>query len=288
MKVHSLGLQTDLAIHLREGLIEEHPDHLVLRTPDNPDFYGGNALVIPALDDLDAWERRFTEAFPTALHRAFSVDNREGLPSEGSLEEARARGYNVRRLAALSATADTLRLASTPRGHSVRRLDEDDWSSQLELMRQVDAESGLQGEAHDRYLTAYVASRQRWSQAGTGSFWGVFDGSALVASAGLFFSDGLGRYQDVVTAPHARRRGAASALVSKLGHEAFERGCHAVVIVTVDDSDAHRLYRGLGFVLQENYVDMSRSPAMGSADGPPGGPTSEPPAPGPQEVADLL
>lgn len=260
MEIHSLGLQTDLDIHLREGLIEEHPDHLVLRTPDNPDFFGGNALVIPALDDLGAWERRFTEAFPTALHRAFSVDNREGLPSEGSLEEARARGYIVRRLAVLTATADTLRLASAPRGHSLRRLDDDDWSSQLELMRQVDAVSGLHGEAHERYLSAYVASRQRWSRSGTGSFWGVWSDAALIASAGLFCCDGLGRYQDVVTAPHARRRGAASALVSALGHDAIDRGCHTVVLVSVDASDAHRLYMNLGFEVCESYVDLMRTP----------------------------
>lgn len=260
MKVHSLGLQTDLAIHLREGLIEEHPDHLVLRTPDNPDFYGGNALVIPALDDLGAWERRFTEAFPTALHRAFSVDNREGSPPPAVLDEARARGYIVRRLAVLTATADTLRLAPAPLGHSLRRLTDEDWSAQLELMRQVDAESDLGGEAHERYLAGYVASRRRWSQSGSGSFWGIWDGATLIASAGLFWRDGLGRYQDVVTAPHARRRGAASALISALGHDAFLQGCRTVALVSVDASDAHRLYLSLGFEVREHFTDLMRTP----------------------------
>lgn len=262
MEIHSLGLQTDLDIHLREGLIEEHPGHLVLRTPDNPDFYEGNSLIIPALHDLqalDTWERRFVECFPTALHRAFSIDNLEGSPPSAVLDDARARGYTVQRLAVLTTTADTLGPAPAPRGHSLRRLEDEDFGAQLELMRQVDAESGLHGEAHERYLAAYVASRQRWSRAGTGSFWGVWDGTTLIASAGLFWRDGLGRYQDVVTAPHARRRGAASALVSALGRDAFQRGCHTVVLVSIDESDAHRLYLSLGFEVREHFTDLIRS-----------------------------
>jgi len=142
----------------------------------------------------------------------------------------------------------------------LRRLEDEDFGAQLELMRQVDAESGLHGEAHERYLAAYVASRQRWSRAGTGSFWGVWDGTTLIASAGLFWRDGLGRYQDVVTTPHARRRGAASALVSALGRDAFQRGCHTVVLVSIDASDAHRLYLSLGFEVREHFTDLMRSP----------------------------
>lgn len=260
MKVHSLGLRTDLAIHLREGLIEQRPDHLVLRTPDNPDFYGGNALIIPSLDDLETWERRFVESFPNALHRAFSVDNHEGLPGDAALEDAHARGYTVRRLTVLTASPESLRTIAPPDGHELRPFTHEDWTSQLALMRQIDAESGLFGEAHERYLAAYVASRQRWSRSGTGSFWGVFDGSTLIASAGLFFCDGLGRYQDVVTAPHARRRGAASALVSALGRDAFDRGCHTVALVSVDASDAHRLYMNLGFEVREHFTDLMRTP----------------------------
>ena len=290
MKVHSIGLRTDLALHLRDGLVEEHPDpvgHLVLRTPDNPDFYGGNALVIPSLSsasDLERWERRFAEAFPAANHRSFCVDCRAdspyrspaparsaaGLrqgelplvnsPHADALELARARGYAVRRLAVLTARPSTLRKLALPPGLTLRPFEDADWASQLELSRAIDAASGLVGEAHERYLAGYLASRRRWSKMGTGSWWGLWDGPTLCSSTGLFWQDGVGRYQDVMTAPAARRRGLASALISQVGLRALRADCHTLVIVSVDESDAYRLYLSLGFEVREHFHDLLRTP----------------------------
>jgi GNAT superfamily N-acetyltransferase len=266
VKVHSIGLRTDLALHLRDGLVEEHPDpvgHLVLRTPDNPDFYGGNALVIPSLSsasDLERWERRFAEAFPAANHRSFCVDCRPDSPHADALELARARGYAVRRLAVLTARPSTLRKLALPPGLTLRPFEDTDWASQLELSRAIDAASGLVGEAHERYLAGYLASRRRWSKMGTGSWWGLWDGPTLCSSAGLFWQDGVGRYQDVMTAPAARRRGLASALISQVGLRALRADCHTLVIVSVDESDAYRLYLSLGFEVREHFHDLLRTP----------------------------
>lgn len=254
MKVRSIGVRTDLAIHLREGVVIDRGAHLILQTPDNPDYYGGNCLVLPSLSaaTLPAWEARFREAHPHAQHRSFIVD--------GVLDAPSFDGYEVRRLAVLTAERATLAgsVSPSPAAVVLRPLGSDaDWASLGDLTREV---SGRPGDAFARYLTGYLASRRRWAAAGTGAWWGAFVDDVLVSAAGLFWDEGLGRFQDVLTAPNARRRGVASSLITAMGHHALDEGCHTLVIVTEDDSDAHRLYRKLGFVLREHYVDLLRTP----------------------------
>lgn len=261
MNVHSIGLLTDLATHRREGLVHDRGEHLVLVVPHNPDYYFGNSLVIPRLEPgaLPAWEETFARELPGATHRVLLVDNVEGDPSPAALADAVAGGYEVRRLAVLVAHA--LAAPPVPSGLRMAPLDGDaEWSALYALLAEVDAAEGREGEAHERYLSRWVASRRRWSQQGTGAWWGAWRDQTLVGSLGLFVDDRRGRYQYVLTAPGARRQGVASALVAEAGRRALSGMCEALVIVTVEGSDAHALYERLGFSVVEHYVDLSRMP----------------------------
>src|SRR5215470_5926613 len=47
VEVRSLGYRTDLAILALEGSqVTDHGDHLVIRTPGNPDYWWGNFLLL--------------------------------------------------------------------------------------------------------------------------------------------------------------------------------------------------------------------------------------------------
>ncbi len=66
-------------------------DHLVVRTPTNPTFYGGNQIVLPgppSASQLDALEETFGAAFPDAEHRSFDWPG--DLPEDRAAFEAGA------------------------------------------------------------------------------------------------------------------------------------------------------------------------------------------------------
>src|SRR5450759_246285 len=62
------GWATDLAILEHSGsIVEDRADHLLVRTPDNPDFYWGNCLFVTdesAVNDAGRWVKTFHSAFP--------------------------------------------------------------------------------------------------------------------------------------------------------------------------------------------------------------------------------
>ncbi|MBP6526283.1 MAG: hypothetical protein KA249_12835, partial [Dermatophilaceae bacterium] len=64
------GWATDLAIlKLSGSTIEQHADHLVVRSPHNPGCHWGNCVFVTdpdAVDDADRWVAVFTSAFPEA------------------------------------------------------------------------------------------------------------------------------------------------------------------------------------------------------------------------------
>lgn len=77
MEVRSLGYRTDLAILALEGSqVTDRGDHLVIRTPRNPDYWWGNFLLLRDLKpgSGDGWMARFAAEFPDAQHTALGLD----------------------------------------------------------------------------------------------------------------------------------------------------------------------------------------------------------------------
>ena len=75
-----LSWRTDLAVLVASGSsVEEHADHLVVRTPSDPSYAWGNFVMVTdptSVDEAARWESVFTSGLPDAAHRAI------GLPVE--------------------------------------------------------------------------------------------------------------------------------------------------------------------------------------------------------------
>jgi len=77
---------------------------------------------------------------------------------------------------------------------------------------------------------------------------------------GLFWGEGLVRFQDVETHPDYRRRGICRALLHRACQEARrELGSPRFVIVPVDGT-VRRVYESVGFAHCEQTVDFLRVP----------------------------
>jgi len=260
VRVVSLGFRTDVALRVLEGAeVADRGDYLVIRSPDNPNFWWGNFILLgtaPQPGTVGAWLARFAAEFPAARHVMFGVDavgEEEEVPGEFI-----AAGLEVQHVTAL--TAASVRPPPRPSNAvEVRRLASDaDWRQALELNVRC---FGYQ-DSHE-YLGRRVAARRRLTQAGLGAWFGAFAGGQMLAQLGIFdVGDGFARYQDVETDPAARRRGLAGTLVWHAGRYALATlGARTLVIVADPAAEAIRVYRSCGFTDTQTQLTLERPPA---------------------------
>jgi ribosomal protein S18 acetylase RimI-like enzyme len=259
VRITSLGFRTDVALRVLEGAqVTDRGDYLVIRTPDNPDFWWGNFLLLPGLPGPGQggpWLARFAAEFPAARHIALGVDVTEDAETP---EEFAAAGLEADRASVL--TAVQVRPPAHPNTEAeIRPLSSDeDWRQSVDLaVRCFDG-----GEPGD-FLERRAAARRRLTQTGAGVWLGAFERGRLLAQLGLFDAGhGQARYQHVETDPGARRRGLAGTLVWTAGRYGREVLGTSTFVIVADPADAAiRLYRACGFTPRQSQLSFDRPPA---------------------------
>jgi ribosomal protein S18 acetylase RimI-like enzyme len=260
VRITSLGFRTDVALRVLEGgEVTDRGDYLVIRTPDNPDFWWGNFLLLARLPEPgrgqgQEWLARFAAEFPAARHVALGVDTTEDAQTP---KEFAAAGLKPDRATVLTTTQPKPPLRPNTEAE-IRPLDsDDDWRQSVDLaVRCFDG-----GEPGD-FLERRAAARRRVTQKGAGVWLGAFENGRLLAQLGLFDAgDGYARFQHVETEPAARRRGLAGTLVwtaGRYGHEAL--GTSTFVIVADPADAAIRIYRACGFTARQSQLSFDRPP----------------------------
>jgi ribosomal protein S18 acetylase RimI-like enzyme len=259
--VRSLALTTELGLAATRGRVTDRGDYIVVETPDDPSYYFGNLLVLPAAPqagEVAHWTRKFAEELgknPAIQHVALRWDGIHG--DLGAAAELRAAGFELETSVVM--IADQVTAPAVP---GLRELAADELAATAELAWAI-------GDRHDESYRAFLNRRAAWHQRLVGArlarFWGVFDGRELVASAGLVPLATVARYQDVQTATTHRRRGFASALLAAAATAAMAPGLgiERVVIVAEPDSEASRVYQRAGFRVVEQTVSACRRPPRG-------------------------
>ena len=261
MRPRSLALTTELALALTRGRITDRGDYIVVETPDDPGYYYGNLLVLPAapqVGEVGYWTRRFTDELgknPAIRHVTLWWDGITG--DAGAADELRAAGFTIETSVVMTAEEVT----APPRGLEIRELDPDQVLETAELAWAI-------GDRHDERYREFLQRRATWHRdlvaRRIATFWGVHDGGALVASLGLVRLDTVARYQDVQTALAYRRRGYAGALLAAAAADGFSRGIERVVIIALPGSDAERVYTRIGFRAVERTASACRYPPSGA------------------------
>ncbi|MET3960144.1 GNAT superfamily N-acetyltransferase [Marmoricola sp. OAE513] len=250
-----LGWRTDLAVlRLSGAQIVDHGDHLQVTSPDNPTYYWGNFVLVTdrdAVDDPQRWLDVFEAEFPDAEHRAIGL---VAAPEDLGAWHALTLFLEP---AEVLVTADPIGPGPLADGYEVRPLTtEDDWG-QSTRMRQ------LAFPDQDEFEETNTRSRVEVSRTGAVTWFGAFADGALAAELGIAdCGDGVARYQSVLTHPDHRRRGLTRHLLAVAAEHARSRGATDLVIVADGDSDAGRLYRRAGFVLDDTMYEVSRVPGI--------------------------
>lgn len=253
------GWATDLAVLRHTGsLVDDRGDHLVVRSPDNPDFHWGNFVLVTdgdRVDDADRWVSTFRVAFPEADWVAVGLTR---APEDRTAWVA--HGMRLEYEDVLS-TRTLPRQALLPAGYTVRPFAEEDWERSVVRVMAENARTGEhEPAAFERFARARARTRSSLCRRGVGAWFGAFAEDALVADLGIVRCDRAARYQDVSTDPEHRGRGLASHLLGVAARWAGEGGCDRWVIVTEATNPAGRVYRAAGFALDTATVEAYRGP----------------------------
>ena len=254
------GWATTLAVLEHSGsTVEDRGDHLLVRTPLNPDYHWGNVVFVTdedAVGDADRWVKTFQSAFPEATWVSIGLirmpDNQDAWVAHGLDLE----------LDDVLTTRTLPRQTPLPEGYTVRRLSGEDWAQSV--ARSV-AENNRTNE-HDpqsfqRFAQGLAQSRRALSERDMGAWFGAFDADGiLVADLGIVRCGSTARYQSVGTDEEHRRRGLAAHLLGVAARWAGDHGCGRWVILTEAINPAGRIYRGLGFEPDTGNASAYRKP----------------------------
>lgn len=254
------GWATDLAVLQHTGsVIEDRGDHLLVRTPDNPDFHWGNFLFVTdqhAVDDASRWVQTFHAAFPDATWVAIGL-----IKMADDQDDWVALGLDLE-LDDVLTTRSLPTQSPLPDGYVVRRLSGQDWAQSADR----DVEENERTREHDpqsyaRFAQARAHTRRALSDQGAGAFFGAFSGDLLVADLGIVRCGTTARYQSVGTHAQHRRRGLATHLLGVAARWSANHGCERWVIVTEATNPAGRVYRSVGFEPDTGNAQAYRTPA---------------------------
>ena len=252
MKPRSLALQTELALARLRGRVTDRGDYIVVETPDDPGYHYGNLLVLPAppqVGEVAYWTRRFADEIgkrPGIEHVTLWWDGTTG--DAGATDELAAAGFELERSVVM--TARPHEVAQREPALPIRALAADEVLDTAKLAYAV-------GDRHDESYRAFC-ERRAASHRGVAKFFGAFDGASLVASLGIAELGALARYRDVQTLAAYRSRGLASALLATAAAAVDPKSL--LVIVTLDGSEAERVYANAGFRVAERTVSACKRP----------------------------
>jgi GNAT superfamily N-acetyltransferase len=253
VRIRSLALQTELALAATRGTVTDRGDYIVVETADDPGYYYGNLLVLPAapqVGEVAYWTRRFADELgkkPGIDHVTFWWDGVGG--DAGATDELAAADFTIER--SIVMTADAIADATSP--WPIRTLLPDEVLATAEIAYAI-------GDRHDESYRAFLQRRAAWDRElvarGVAAFYAAFNGAQPIASLGLVRLGALARFQDVQTLAPYRRHGVASALLAAAAVDARER----LVILAQADSTGERVYSRAGFRAVERTASACRYP----------------------------
>jgi predicted GNAT family N-acyltransferase len=105
---------------------------------------------------------------------------------------------------------------------------------------------------------------KRLIERGLGNWWGAFINDEQVGSLGLFFLDGIGRFQSVITGPEHRNQNVCKTLMSEVIRRTAGRS-DQLVIVADEAYHAGNIYEAIGFRQRGRLASLCQVPRNSTA-----------------------
>ena len=248
---YTLGMHSDVLAMRGLAVFEDNGDHVVMRTPSEPDFWDGNQVIFRDFSgDARADAAAFRAAFPHARHLSIQWDREDVTPE--MVTEVFGEPYDVT-VEQVMAQRDPMPAVDDPAGVVMREVvSPEDWAQVEALQSLIAKAEGFEGPEHDAYLRERNENRRAQIAEGHGAWFGAFENGVLAGAMGIFHDHRVARFQEVQTSPDFRRRGICQALLRHVNLWVADREPAAQpVIVAEEDGPAGRIYRRMGFAVVE-------------------------------------
>jgi len=255
--MNNLGFSTDLIFLEDTREIVEQTEYTAFRSPNNPTYYFGNFLLLPQApknSEKQYWENHFDQAFSNIDGIGHYTFIWHTAPT--NISTYLAANYEYCHCLVLSAQVQDLCLPK----HLNRQVQLQAFSTTTHWQQWIDLGVEERPKAHDekayrRFMERSAAQYQQLYKGGQGNFYGAFDNGELVASAGLFYGNNVGRFQRVLTKTSHRKQGICKTLLAHMCKLGFAQ---ASTLVMLAESDYHalKIYQKLGFVHKQDQFSL--------------------------------
>lgn len=261
MKINSLAFLTDLYFHRFTGIVLEYDDYLVVKTPTNPTFFWGNLLYFknaPDADSLNNWQNIFHQQFKSMDidHVTLTWDFKEGDEINGPLFSE--EGFNLEKSIVLTAE-NVIRPQKLNNELIIRPIEsEQDWQKVIDTHVLCRADH-FNESSYRKYAERKISDYRLMIDKGIGIWVGAFYRDVLVGDLGLFYQNGLARFQAVETHPDFRRIGVCSTLLYRTCQYAKEYlNINKLVLVADPNYHAVKVYESVGFKIEEYQIGLCK------------------------------
>jgi ribosomal protein S18 acetylase RimI-like enzyme len=259
--MNNLGFLTDFKLLGANSEVKEYADFFLVKTPLSPTFIEGNCMVLKSpklLENKANLESRFKTHFETVINQHHVSFKLMSKPSDELLQAYLQDEYEYDKLAVMTYVgAKNIASVLDPKIGTIRTFNSNsDWEKWAK--NEIEERPMIYTEASFKeYLFARVDVYKELAAKGFGDFYGVFRNGELLASAGLYIFDGIGRFQQVRTMEKARRQGICKALIQFIYTENASQMQEAVIVAD-EEYHALKLYEGLGFKSKQNQYDLTK------------------------------
>jgi ribosomal protein S18 acetylase RimI-like enzyme len=261
MKIKSLAFKTDLFFHRFSGIVQDLGDYLVVKTPENPNYFWGNLIYFskpPAANSLIIWKQIYCDHFEAmnTEHITFGWDSSEG--DEGEIAPFLVDGFKLEK--SLVMRAQNIYAPIKIFNELIVRPIESDLEWDMVIENQVLSRADTFLERPFRQFTIRkISSYRAMIERNKGQWFGAFIDGRLVGDLGIFVENGLGRLQVVGTNPDYRRQGVCSTLVYKSCLYAIEKMAVTEFIIVADpEYFAFKIYESIGFIESEMQIGLCK------------------------------
>lgn len=238
--------RTETWVQAPARVFEDHGPVGAIRTRSNPTYRWGNCLVLPepptpaALPLLEALHSALFAALPAPCPALYWPGD---TPNAALVDALKTRGYLVEDEAPLRAPLNGLPPPKLPSGVTIEPV-----RTSAQWADLVGFRLALYPELPVDFMLHRLASAWESAQCIDGDCWTLRKGGTVIGSMGLFWRDGLARYQDVDVRADHHGQGLGRVMFQTVRAHSEAAGAFDQQVIVADRGTlAHAWYQRMGF-----------------------------------------
>ncbi len=256
--MEDLGYFTDLFIIEAESKIIQMEDWILVQSPDNPTYFFGNFLLLnnpPLPYQRQFYEKKFHECFKDLKKVKHFTFCWRGADKK-NISDFTENNYEFNQTSVLIAKReDIVKPKQLNDKITIRSLSTDvEWQEWI-AMELGEKQAGHSDVSYRVYLEGKAKTYKNLTDNQQGHLFAAYIDNEMVAAAGLFHKNKIGRFQQVTTKSGFRRRGICKSLIYQICMEGFKQLDSLVMLADIGYF-ALDVYKKLGFQEKETQSSL--------------------------------